>query len=222
MPRAASTPNQKSTRPVGNVFARQSIPAFQQPPGGGVGQDNPAPPPARSASARPAPRPKTPRAPKLHTKPPRSQKPSGSQTVQLTLWVKPRVKAELQRLAELETVSVSATGAALLEHALQQNIQTQYAALLDTIISRAVAKHIRSYSTRLAVLLVRVAFASEQTRSLVTNLLARQPGLTPAMLNTILDGSAKAAKGKITYKTPQLQNILDELDKWFSETLQDE
>ena len=75
----------------------------------------------------------------------------------------------------------------------------------------------RSYSTRLAVLLVRVAFASEQTRSLVTNILGRQQGVTTTILNQILDGSSKAAKGKITYKTPQLESIIAEVEQWFTE-----
>jgi hypothetical protein len=85
------------------------------------------------------------------------------------------------------------------------------------VIAKAIKKEMRAYSTRLAVLLVRVAFASEQTRSLVTNILGRQPGITPEPLNTILDGSSKAAKGKITYQSPQLADIIDEVEQWFTE-----
>jgi hypothetical protein len=123
----------------------------------------------------------------------------------------------LQRIAELEGISVSAAGAALLEHSLRQSVYSQHAALLDPIIDKAIGKHLRCYSTRLAVLLVRVAFASEQTRSLVTNILGRQPGVTPEVLNHILDGSSKAAKGKITSKTPQLASLIDEVEQWFTE-----
>ena len=70
------------------------------------------------------------------------------------------------------------------------------------------------YSTRIALLLVRVAFESGQTRALVTNILGRQPGVSPELLNTILDGSGKTAKGNITRKTPQLAAILEEVEKW--------
>jgi hypothetical protein len=105
----------------------------------------------------------------------------------------------------------------LLEQSLRQSVSTQHAVLLDPIITKAIGKHMRSYSTRLAVLLVRVAFASEQTRSLVTNILGRQPGITPEVLNHILDGSSQAAKGKITYKTPQLASLIDEVEQWFTE-----
>ncbi len=75
----------------------------------------------------------------------------------------------------------------------------------------------RSYSTRIALLLVRNAYASEQTRSIVTNILSRQPGVDPDTLTTILDGSSKAAKRNITHKTPQLKEIIEELEKVFME-----
>jgi hypothetical protein len=91
----------------------------------------------------------------------------------------------------------------------------QYGALLQPIIESAIRQQMRSMSTRLAFLLVRVAFASEQTRGLVTNVLGKQQGVTPAVLNEILDGSSKAAKGKITHCTPQLEELIAEVERWF-------
>ena len=73
----------------------------------------------------------------------------------------------------------------------------------------------RSYSNRLAFLLVRVAYASEQTRSLVTNILHRQPGITDKLLTHILDSSSKTAKRNITARTPQLATIIAELEQIF-------
>lgn len=185
----------------------------------GVRQDNSAHPPAPSASPQPAPRKKTMRpAPKkvsisrTHQKGSRKRK-----DVKLDLWVKPGVKAELQRLAKERGLSVSTTGEALLEHALQQNLYVQHTALLDPIINKAIGKHMRSYSTRIALLLVRNAYASEQTRSLVINILSRQSGVDPDTLTTILDGSSKAAKRNITHKTPQLKEIIEELENVFAE-----
>jgi hypothetical protein len=89
---------------------------------------------------------------------------------------------------------------------------------LQPIIESAIRQQMRSMSTRLAFLLVRVAFASEQTRSLVTNVLGRQQGVTTAVLNEILDGSSKAAKGKITHCTPQLEELIAEVEQWFHDT----
>jgi hypothetical protein len=159
------------------------------------------------------------RAQQLKKDTPRSQnKPNPKRkTVQLTLWVKPIVIAELKRIAASEGLSVSATGAAILEKAMQTNLDMQYGALLQPVIREAITNQMRSMSTRLAFLLVRVAFASEQTRSLVTNVLGRQQGVTPAVLNDILDSSSKAAKGKITHRTPQLEDLIAEVERWFQE-----
>jgi hypothetical protein len=68
----------------------------------------------------------------------------------------------------------------------------------------------------MALLLVRVAFSSEQTRSLVTNILSRQPDLSAEALNDILDRSAEAAKSKITRKNPELEKVIAEVKEWFS------
>ena len=208
-----------------NVFLNQSHSVIKQQQNLGVRQDKGASKRARIATIQPAPREKVTRSQQLNNDTPRSQnKPNPKRkTVQLTLWVKPVVKAELKRIAEQESnkkkeekeVSISAVGGAFLEKALQTNLDMQYGALLQPIIESAIGKQMRSMSTRLAFLLVRVAFASEQTRSLVTNVLGRQQGVTPAVLNEILDGSSKAAKGKITHRTPQLEELIAEVERWF-------
>jgi hypothetical protein len=41
--------------------------------------------------------------------------------------------------------------------------------------------------------------------------------VTPVVLNEILDGSSKAAKGKITHGTPQLEELIAEVERWFQE-----
>jgi hypothetical protein len=202
-----------------NVFLNQSHSVIKQQPNLGVRQDKRANFSARIASGQPASLKKVMRAQQLKKDTPRSQnKPNPKRkTVQLTLWVKPIVKLQLQRIADSEGISVSAEGGAFLEKALQSHVDMQYSALLQPIIREAIAKQMRSMSTRLAFLLVRVAFASEQTRSLVTNVLGRQQGVTPSVLNEILDGSSKAAKGKITHRTPQLEELIAEVDQWFQE-----
>jgi hypothetical protein len=200
-----------------NVFLNQSHAVIKQQQNLGVRQDKGASTRARIGTNQPAPREKVTRAQELNKDTPRSQnKPTPKRkTIHLTLWVKPTVKAELKRLAEQEGLSVSSVGAAYLEKAMQTHLDLQYGALLQPIIESAIRQQMRSMSTRLAFLLVRVAFASEQTRSLVTNVLGRQQGVTPSVLNEILDGSSKAAKGKITHRTPQLEEIIAEVDRWF-------
>jgi hypothetical protein len=184
-----------------------------------VRQDKGAEYRARIASSQPASPTRAMRAHALKTNTPRSQnKPKPKrQTVQLTIWLKPRVKAELQRIAMQETLSISATGAVFLEKAIQSSIHEQHGALLERVITQAIGRSMRAYSNRLVLLLVRVAFESSQTRSIVTNILSRQPGVTPEVLNTILDGSAKTAKRNITRRTPQLEAIIEEFGTLFQQ-----
>ena len=61
-------------------------------------------------------------------------------TVKVTLWVKPAVKAELERLAGIDGLSVSKTGATFLEEAIHQKIHIQHALLLQPIIEQTVRK----------------------------------------------------------------------------------
>jgi hypothetical protein len=201
------------------VLPRRSQTRSVQQPQRGVWQDNPAPNPARTATPQPASPTKDPRSRQLQTNNPRSQKRTSRKrkTVQVVIWVKPVVKAELQRIAEQESLSVSQTGAAFLETALQQNLHIQHAALLDPIIDKAIRKHMRSYSTRIALLLVRVAFDAGQTRSVVTNILNKLPGVTQGMVQDILTKSSDTAKRNITRKTPQLASIIAEIEQWMKE-----
>ena len=201
------------------IFPRRSSTRSVQQPRSGVGQDNPTPPPARAASPQPAPPKKDMRPTPKETNTARTQQGRAKQrkTVHLTLWVRPVVKAELQRIAESEGLSVSSVGAAFLEKAVQQNLHSQHTTLLDTIIEKAIGRHMRAYSTRIAALLVRSVFASEQTRSLVTNILGRQVGVTQPVLETILNGSSNTAKGNITRVTPQLKKIIAEVETWMQE-----
>lgn len=138
-------------------------------------------------------------------------------TVQVTLWVNPIVKAELERVAEQEGLSVSAAGGAFLEKALQRHVDMQYSALLQPIIETAIGKQIRLMSTRLAWLLVRIAFDTGQTRVLATNILGTQEGMTGDSLKEILDSADKRSKANLTRKTPQLAELVQAVEKWLLE-----
>ena len=146
----------------------------------------------------------------------RSQKHTNTKrkTAKVTVWVRPEVKAELRRVAEQDGLSLSAAGAALLEEALRQKLHVQHAVLLQPIIKQAIRQEMRTISTRLAWLLVRVAFDAGQTRSLVTNVLGRQPGVTPDMLNAILSNSSKSAKRNLTRRTPQITDLIEAVEQW--------
>ena len=211
--------NNKSPHPQLNVFLNQENPTKNKNAHGNLWQDKRATTRARIRSAQPARSYIPMRAQDLTTKTPRSQNApvAKRRTVQLTVWLNPIVKAEIERLAVQDGISVSAVGAAFLEKALQHNIDLQYGALLRPIIESSIKDNLQVICNRLALLLVRVAYASEQTRSLVTNILSRQPDIKPEVLSDILDRSAEAAQGKITRKTPQLEKLITEVKGWFDE-----
>lgn len=185
-----------------------------------VRQDNPPRPTARIASSQPSPLKTSLRATAKDSKRPQSQKENEHKrkTVKLTLWVHPGVKGELERIGEREGLSLSRTGATALEQWVAQSLHLQHAGIIQPIIEQAIAKQMRSYSTRIAVLLVRSLFASEQTRSITTNILGRQQGITSSVLEKILDGSSSSAKRNITRVTPQLATLINEVEAWIQES----
>jgi predicted kinase len=133
---------------------------------------------------------------------------------QLTLHVKPTVKAEVKRQAEIAGLSLSATGASLLEEILRQKLHLQQAATLESALTKIIAKSYRAMATRFAYLLVRIAFDTGQTRVLATNSLGRQEGMSEEALKEILQTADKRTKANLTRKTPQLTELVSAVEKW--------
>jgi hypothetical protein len=141
----------------------------------------------------------------------------------ITLWgVDPLLKAELERIALRDGISLSAAGVAYLRRALRQDIDLQYTATLEPIIERILAKYLNHRDSRVISLLVRIAFDSGQTRSIVTNILGLQPDITPELLREIIEESDKRAKTNITRKTPQITSLMEALEQWFFQTNREE
>ena len=140
------------------------------------------------------------------------------QTVKLTTWVKPGVKHEFQRIAEAEKLSLSRTTAAALEEWLARRSHVQHAGIFQPMIEHAIAKEMRSYSSRIALLLVRSLFTSEQTRAITYNILRKQPGLTDEKVDDIMHGSKNTAKRNIAQVSPELIPIIQQLENWLTQT----
>jgi hypothetical protein len=138
-----------------NGFFRQSnIPNGSQPPGG-VRQDKGASKRERIATMQPAPQKPMTRSRHMNSNIPRSQKRSTKRkTVHVTLWMKPEMKAELERCALQDGLSISKFGGVLLEEAMHQKLHIQHAVLIQTIIEQSLDKKIRANTNRLAFLLV--------------------------------------------------------------------
>jgi hypothetical protein len=143
--------------------------------------------------------------------------PAKRQTVKLTAWVKPAVKHELQRIASAEGLTVSRTGAAALEQWVAQQSHIQHRGIFQPMIERAIAKEMRAYSSRIALLLVRSLFTSEQTRAIVYNILRKQPGLTDEKVDDIMDGSKNTAKRNIGQVSPELAPIIPVIEQWLEQ-----
>ncbi len=140
------------------------------------------------------------------------------QLVQLTIWLKPAVKAEIQRIAEKEGLSVSSTGRAGLEEWVRQKLHIQHAVLLQPIIETTIRKEIRRTTDRLVFVQARNAYEAGWTRRIASNILKYVPGMTEEKLNTILDRSSIDARKNIFRKTPQMNEVSEEVRK----TLQEE
>ena len=138
------------------------------------------------------------------------------QTVQYTLWVKPGVKAEFQRIAEAEGLTASRTGAAALEEWLARRSHIQHRGIFQPMIEQAIAKEMRAYSSRIAALLVRDLFIDEQTRAITYNTLRKLPGLTDEAVDKIMDGSKHTAKRNLALVSPELAPIIREIETWLT------
>jgi hypothetical protein len=211
-------PNSHFPHSSRNVFHSPSNTPNQQQPLRGVRQDKPRPPRARTASPQPAPHKKVMRPQQMNSNTSRSQnRPTPKRkTVHLTLWVKPIVKAELQRRAQRDGLSVSSVGASFLEKAMQANIDMQYSALLQPIIEQTISKHLRARDNRLAFLLARAAYESGQTKGLALYIL-KQAGVDQARLKAMLDESSRKARTTLLKRTPQLETVLSEVAAWLEE-----
>jgi hypothetical protein len=196
------------------IFSQQSKGGVAVASNASVRQDKTARQRGSPASPQPEPPQKAAQSQPLNNNPQRSKKHGSSKrkTVHLILWVKPIVKAELKRIAQQEGLSLSKTAGTLLARALDGHMDRNYHAPLAPVIESAINKEIRSYSNRIATLVARTLFASEQTRSLTTNILGRQPGITEDLLKHILAMSQKAAKGNLTRKTPP--ELIDAIEQW--------
>jgi hypothetical protein len=208
-----------------NIFLQQihSVSSLQSR--SDVRQDKSAAVRGRVATAQPERPAPVMRAHQGESQPPRTQNnPTDKRkTVPLTLWVKPFIKAEVQRLVGLEQhqgkedVSLSSIGGAFLERGLQQNVDMKYGALLGPIIENAIDRRMRARDNRLVALLVRIAFETGQIRGIVTNNLAIQPGVTEEIIQTVLTNSQKEAKENISRRTPQIIEMLEDLNKWLTD-----
>lgn len=155
-----------------------------------------------------------PQPPATHSPQPPHPKHTSRRTDPLTLWVDPLVKANLRETAAREGISISAAGNAYLKKGMQSAIDMQYGALLQPVIEQAIDRRLKARDARFAALLVRIAYDTGQSRSVLTNLLARSPGMSPDILDSILDQSGQRAKANLTHLSPQIAELIEIVETW--------
>ncbi len=173
-------------------------------------QDNPTPPRDRAASPQPASlkkiiRPHLFDADTEHTRPGR---PKLRQTKATTIHLKLRVSAELERKAREQGLSVSATGAAFIEWALQQSIYQQNTATMDTAIDKGIGRHMKVHSDREASLLSRLIQKAELIFQIDTQILSKMPGMDGRKLETFMNEADEQARASISRTTAGEKKVI--------------
>jgi hypothetical protein len=145
--------------------------------------------------------------------------------VHTTFWLHPLVRAELERIAECERLTLSQVGATGLDAWVRHRLHDQHEALLYPVLRQLIRDELRAFGNRIVFFLMRIAFAAEQTRILVTNILDRmlkKDGVKPEIFNSLVDQSNKMAKRNIIKNSPELKSLIEEWEGSFSGEQQEE
>ena len=114
-------------------------------------------------------------------------------TVEVAGYVKPSIRAELERIAKQQKLSLSKVVAAFLEKAIQTQIDMQYGAMLRPVIQDGVKKEIRAATDRTARLSLNAFLAGEQARVLIIHVLSLLLGGGSDVLPQLVKESQKQA-----------------------------
>jgi hypothetical protein len=134
-------------------------------------------------------------------------------TVPLPLHVDPLLKAEIQRIAEAEGLSVSQVGATGLGEWVHQRLHDQHEDVLYPVLRQLIRDEPRAFGNRIVFFLIRIAFAAEQSRILITNVLHKltiQMGLPIDKFNELVDKSNKMARRNIIARSPEIKTLMKE------------
>jgi hypothetical protein len=205
-----------------NIFQHQSKQLKNGEAHGGVWLDNKGRPSDRTASGEPASDLPGSDRTRPATKKPRSQSDSDRPRpkVPFTLHVDPILKADVKRLAALNTSnttdSASSEGAALLEAKVREKLHKQQAATLDRTIERSIAKSYRSFASRMAFLLVWIIYDLGDIKALASNTLGMQKGATPELLTDILKQATRNTQAALARKRPELTPLVAAVEQWLA------
>jgi hypothetical protein len=140
--------------------------------------------------------------------------------VKVSSWIPPLVKAELQRRVERTGLSMSVLIAAILEKDMYQSIETQYATQLEPMLRKIMRDEFLAFGNRIVHFLMIIAFAAEQARILLTNVLERVLLLVSvplseldATLQSLVDRSRDTARRNVIEGTAPIKTLIEEWKK---------
>lgn len=134
-------------------------------------------------------------------------------TVQVNLWVKPQLKAELKRIASIEGLSVSQTGGAALEEWVRSQLHIQHTVLIQPIIETTIRKELRSSFSRIILFQARITLTLDVIKGLVKWLCRRLAGANNSQIEIVEARSRKDARLNLGSRTAQLEQITEEFRK---------
>lgn len=88
------------------------------------------------------------------------------------------------------------------------------------MLRQIIREELRAFGNRVVFFLMRIAFAAEQARILVTNVLdslLKREGVAQEHFHKLVDQSNRMARRNIIQKTPQLKTLLKEWDGLYPE-----
>lgn len=198
IPQEAKSSQERQAR---SEFKRRSI--------GDVGQDNSAPLRDRTGVFHAYSADEVTRSVTPSKNSDRSQKHSTKrQTEPITTWVRRPIRGDIDQIAREEGLTRSKVASTLLEWAVNERLHRRTAALIPAVIETSVEKCVGARLARTDTLLVQAALDISQTRTIATNILGRQSGVTAEKLNTILDRSRDKAKDDLTHRSPELEEFI--------------
>jgi hypothetical protein len=200
------------------VFSNQQKAKPPAPKTREVGQDKGHFENAPSVAAHAAPFVKEGGARALNTKTVQRQKTTSGRAklIHSTFHAEPRVHAEMQRLAGEQGLSFSETVNAACRFYATATIEQQHAGTLRDVLRQTIREELHAFGHRIVYFLLRIAFAAEQGKLLITNVLKfvlKLSGLDHRTYVTLVDESAKRARRNILANTPQFKALLVEWEE---------
>lgn len=214
-PYSSGYTNSRGDAPIDPDNSRKPFTHLKRP-SRGVRQDKGVLTNAASASLQPAPDTKSIRVQfsnntvvRSHRVPGARRKPS-----RITLWgIDPAIMSELEHIASQEGLSLSQVGKTALGQWIHQRLHDKHEAMLYPVLRQLFRDELRHFGNRIIFFLMRIAFAAEQTRILVTNILSRflkYLGVPDETFNNLVDQSNRMAKRNIIAGSPQIKSLMEE------------